>query len=44
VEQLDGARRDAGIFNRPTIDINGERLIGAQPYETFAALIENSLP
>lgn len=41
---LDAARREAGIFNRPTFDLNGRRLIGAQPYETFAAAIESLLP
>jgi protein-disulfide isomerase len=39
VRQLDEARRDAGIHQRPTFDLNGQRFIGAQPYETFAAAI-----
>lgn len=43
-QQLDDARRAANVFNRPTIDINGQRLIGAQPYETFAAAIDASTP
>ena len=41
---LDAARREAGIFNRPTFDLNGQRLIGAQPYDTFAAAIATLLP
>lgn len=43
-EQLDEARRAASVFNRPTIDINGQRLIGAQPYDTIAAVIDSFLP
>ena len=39
IAALDAARREAGIFNRPTFDLNGQRLIGAQPYDTFAAAI-----
>lgn len=35
---------EAGIFNRPTFDLNGQRLIGAQPYDTFAAAIDSLLP
>ena len=42
--QLDAARREAGIFNRPTFDLNGQRLIGAQPYDTFAAAFSALLP
>ena len=45
---LDAARREAGIFNRPTfalVSANGtRRLIGAQPYQTFAAAIDALLP
>ena len=41
---LDAARREAGIFNRPTFDLNGQRLIGAQPYQAFAAAIDALLP
>lgn len=44
VAALDAARREAGIFNRPTFDLNGQRLIGAQPYDTFAAAISSLLP
>ena len=44
IAALDAARREAGIFNRPTFDLNGQRLIGAQPYDTFAAAISGLLP
>lgn len=44
LDQLDDARRDAGITQRPTFDLNGRRLLGAQPYETFAEVITGSLP
>ncbi len=33
LDQLDNARRDAGVTQRPTFDINGRRVLGAQPYE-----------
>lgn len=39
VNELDQARRAAGIRQRPTFDLNGRRLVGAQPYETFAEAI-----
>jgi len=42
--QLDAARREAGVSQRPTFDVNGQRLLGAQPYETFAELIASQLP
>ena len=44
VNDLDEARRSAGIRQRPTFDINGRLLLGAQPYETFAAAIDALLP
>ena len=44
VAQLDAARREAGVRQRPTFEINGERLVGAQPYETFAEVIASELP
>lgn len=40
---LDNARRELGIVNRPTFDINGARLLGNQPYPVFAATIDNAL-
>lgn len=42
--QLDATRREAGVTQRPTFDVNGQRLLGAQPYETFAELIASQLP
>ena len=48
LEVLDDARRAEGIVQRPTfalVSANGtRRLIGAQPYETFAAAIDALLP
>ena len=44
VRQLDSARREAGVRQRPTFDVNGERLAGSQPYETFAEVIASQLP
>jgi predicted DsbA family dithiol-disulfide isomerase len=41
---LDSARREAGVSQRPTFDVNGLRLAGAQPYETFAEAIAGQLP
>lgn len=40
VLELDAIRRQRGIFNQPTFDINGEIFVGAQPYEVFAAVFE----
>ncbi len=42
--QLDETRRGAGVRQRPTFDVNGQRLFGAQPYETFATIIAGQLP
>jgi protein-disulfide isomerase len=44
VNGLDAARREAGVRQRPTFEINGERLAGSQPYATFASVIEGKLP
>jgi protein-disulfide isomerase len=44
LEQLDEARREAGVSQRPTFDVNGVRLAGSQPYETFAEIIAGQLP
>ena len=41
---LDEQRREAGVRQRPTFEINGERLAGSQPYDTFASVIEGKLP
>jgi protein-disulfide isomerase len=43
VSQLDAIRRQRGIFNRPTIDINGHIVVGNQRYENFAQLIDTLL-
>jgi protein-disulfide isomerase len=37
------AARDAGVRTRPVFDINGTRLIGAQPFEEFQRVIEAAL-
>ena len=42
--RLDAARREAGVIQRPTFDINGQRLLGSQPYETFAGVIAAQVP
>ena len=44
LEQLDDERRDAGVTQRPTFDVNGQRLLGAQSYEIFAEVITGFLP
>jgi protein-disulfide isomerase len=43
VTELDSIRRAAGIFNRPTFNINEQLLIGAQPFDVFASYIEAGL-
>ena len=35
--------RDIGVSSTPTIFINGRRVVGAQPYEIFSAIIEEEL-
>ena len=35
--------RELGIQGTPTVFINGERIIGAQPYDVFAAVIARYL-
>ena len=42
--ELDAARRAAGVTQRPTFDLNGQRILGSQPYETFAAIIASLQP
>lgn len=37
------AAQAAGVRFRPTFDINGERLTGAQPFEIFQQIIEAAL-
>ena len=41
---LDATRREAGVRQRPTFDVNGQRLLGSQPYGTFAEVIASQLP
>ena len=43
VTELDSARRQLGIFNRPTFDINGQLLVGSQPFSVFAQFIDAAL-
>lgn len=40
VMELDAIRRDRAVFSQPIFDINGEIFVGAQPYESFAAVFE----
>lgn len=40
VTALDSIRRERGIFNRPTFDINGQLLLGSQPFSTFMGFID----
>ncbi|GAB4154531.1 MAG: hypothetical protein Fur0021_21170 [Candidatus Promineifilaceae bacterium] len=44
VSEHDNARRRANISIRPTIDVNGQLLFGAQPFAAFAQVIEAALP
>ncbi len=39
----DEIRQQRGIRGQPVFDINGEFLIGAQPFETFQSVIEAQL-
>ena len=43
VTELDSIRRENDVFNRPTFDINGQLLIGSQPFNVFAQFIEAAL-
>ena len=44
LRELDAARREVDVRQRPTFDVNGQRLLGSQPYETFAEVIAGQLP
>jgi len=35
VQNLDTQRREMGIFSRPSFDINGQLLVGSQPFSVF---------
>ena len=43
VTELDSIRRNLGVFNRPTFDINGQLLVGSQPFEVFANIFNSLL-
>jgi len=35
VSELDAARRELGIFSRPSFHINGQLLVGSQPFSVY---------
>ena len=35
VSELDAQRRELGIFNRPSFHINGQLLVGSQPFSVY---------
>jgi protein-disulfide isomerase len=43
IRAQDEFRRNLGIRGQPVFSINGNYLIGAQPYESYANLIDQSL-
>jgi protein-disulfide isomerase len=40
VQSQDELRRQLGIRTRPTFDVNGQLIVGAQPFEVFQGVIE----
>jgi len=44
VVELDKIRRNLGVLNRPTFDINGTYIIGSQPYVFLSEYIDSILP
>jgi protein-disulfide isomerase len=40
VTALDSLRREKGIFNRPTFEIENQQLLGSQPFSTFMNFID----
>jgi protein-disulfide isomerase len=40
VQSQDQLRQDLGIRTRPTLDVNGQFVIGPQPFASFEAVIE----
>lgn len=40
IEDLDNGRIERGVRGRPVFDIGEQRLIGSQPYATFAQLFD----
>jgi protein-disulfide isomerase len=43
VQSQDQQRRDLGIRTRPTLDVNGQFVIGPQPFANFKTVIESML-
>lgn len=43
VQSQDQHRRQLGIRTRPTFDLNGQLIVGAQPFEVFQNAIESLL-
>lgn len=44
VTEQDRLRRERGIFNRPTFEINGQFLIGSQSFAVFEQFIQAAIP
>ena len=44
VVELDRIRRNLGILSRPTFNINGIKIVGAQPFAFFSEYIDSILP
>ena len=40
VLELDNIRRQRSVFSQPVFDINGQVFVGAQPYDSFAAVFD----
>jgi protein-disulfide isomerase len=40
VQSQDERRRQLGIRTRPTFDINGQLIVGAQPFDVFQSVLE----
>ncbi len=40
IKQLDQQRRELGIRTRPTLDVNGQLIVGAQPFGVFQQVLE----
>ncbi len=43
VTELDSIRRNLGVFNRPTFNINDQLLVGSQPFNVFQSYIQAAL-
>ncbi len=43
VNQQDERRLDKGIYSQPSFEINGQILIGGQPFSQFQAVIEGQI-